>query len=190
LTVVALNACIDYRGILNPAAEPRGRASRVLANLAGRTFWHKLYDNTPSLARALGDDGSVRALLAFLADCERQSISLDWRMPLIFLAWLGMQPTKHVEDENAYVLECMTASAAAWAGEITDIGIVRMVLVCSVSKLAVGAMRPLTIDSGARIFRLQLETDLPSDSRFHYAVSAHADHWPATDWRPVHLVNP
>lgn len=180
-----MNDGIDYRDFLNPSAARPGRASHVLAHLAGRTFWHKLYDNTPSLARALGEDGSVEALLAFLADCNRLEKSLDWRMPLMFLTWLGGQHGKYVEDDSAHVLECLSAAAAAWASEITHVGMYRMILVCNRSKLIVGVMRPLTIDSGSRVFRRRLDTLSPLDTRFQYALSAHADQWATDEWRAV-----
>ena len=185
-----MNTGIDYRGILNPSAKPHGRISQVLSNLAGRTFWHKLFDNTPSLAQALGEDGSVAVLLAFLAECDRSGLSVDWQMPLVFLDWLGGQPTRTVDNADDYALECMAAAAAAWAGEVTDIGGYRMVVVCHRSELAVGAMRPLTIDTGPRVFGLQVEMPTALGGRFSYAVSDRPDKWPLGKWRAVTSLPP
>jgi hypothetical protein len=180
-----MSTVIDYRDLFNPSAAKPGRTSFVLAHLAGRTFWHKLYDNTPLLAQALGESGSVDALLAFLADCDRQQKSLDWRMPLIFLEWLRERHPQYVQDDGVHVLECLSAAAAAWAGEIVDVGMVRMILVCNRSRHAVGVMRTSNIDSGSRVFRLQLDSLSPLAAHFQYALSARADTWSTDTWHPV-----
>jgi hypothetical protein len=178
-----MSASIDYRNMLNPSAARPGSASYVLAHLAGRTFWHKLYDNTPKLAQALGEQGSVNALLAFLADCDRLEKSLDWRMPLMFLRWLGEQRPNYVDDDSEHALECLSAATAAWAGEVTHVGMYRIILACNQTGFVVGAMRPLTIDSGSRVFRLQLEAWPRLDARFQYALSSRADQWAVDEWR-------
>ncbi|MEQ5837866.1 hypothetical protein N0A02_00210 [Paraburkholderia acidicola] len=175
---------VDYRYCLSPSLAQPGEASYVLAHLAGRTLWHRMYDNLPSLEKELGGK-STEVLLTFLADCEQQGKSLDWRMYLIFFEWLHQRDLISNANHDSFLLECLGAAAARWAGEIVHVGMYRMVLGCNDTGLVVGIARSTAIDKPAKIYRVSIDASIPTGPRFQFSLSPHADRWSIDNWQAV-----
>jgi hypothetical protein len=177
---------IDYRCCLNPALAQQGEASYILAHIAGRTLWHRLYDNLPTLEKSLGDQ-STDVLLAFLADCERDGKSLDWRASLIFFEWLHRHRPDLIKNlsGNTLLMECLSAAGARWATDVIHVGSYRMMLGCKVSGLVVGVARSTAVDMPAKIYQLALDNGIPAGPRFQFSLSSLADTWSVDRWQAV-----
>lgn len=177
---------IDYRCCLDPSLAQQGDAGYVLAHIAGRTLWHRLYDNLPAFEKSLGDR-STEVLLAFLADCERDRKSLDWRASLIFFEWLHRHKPDLADSLGGHTLliECLGAAGARWATEVVHVGAFRMMLGCRESGLVVGVARSTAIDQPAKIYRLALDNGIPAGARFQFSLSPLADTWSVDRWQAV-----
>jgi hypothetical protein len=174
---------INYRCCLDPSLAQPGDRTYTLAHLAGRTLWHRLYDNLPTIERSLGDR-STDVLLRFLEYCEREGKSLDWRMSLIFFEWLLLH--EHMENtDDKPLLECLSAAGARWAAEVIHVGMYRMILACRGSGLVVGAARSTAIDQPARFYRLAIDAQPVSGPRFQFSLSPLADQWTVDHWQAV-----
>lgn len=175
---------INYQSCLDPSlAQREDHQSYVLAHLAGRTLWHRLYDNLPTIERSIGDR-STDILLRFLKHSERERKSMDWRMYLLFYEWLQQYEPAYATD-NITLLECLGAAAARWAGEVIHVGMYRMIVGCRMTGLMAGVARSTAIDQPAKVYQLSLASTIPQGPRFQFSLSPVSGKWCVDRWYPV-----
>ncbi len=177
---------MNYAKLQNPSISLPGTDSYALTKLAERILWRQLFGNTPTLRELLGNT-TTELLHLFLSFCEDKDISIDWTMHLRFLYWLQHEQTRFSSAKDDCVMECLAASAAAWVNSLCNAESHRMVLICSETRLGMGAERARAINTVPKVSRIKINSVGCLETRFQYSVSSNINCWSCEEWLPIEV---
>ena len=157
----------------------------ALYHQGARAYWHRIFDPCPQLKQLLEHDSS-NIVRQFIADCQQYQVNLNWNTHLILLYWLQQR----YELNQHIFLECLSASAAAWASaSLVHPGTKRAVFLDVKQALLVGAIRPSQFGEEVEVFQLEAEAftmDL-DEVNGHFWMALINDHqnWNIEDWEII-----
>lgn len=176
---------MNARLLINPQELQSNTKEYALAHFAARTNWHKIYDHLPTIETTLKDKSSD-VLREFLKHCDTSNIALDWTRHIHFARWLEHSNHAKLLPNGLDRVEFMAATASAWAHDnFVNLGFSRVIIVDKSTNLAVGAIRPSSINEFVRVVRLSAhESNEPNDTvaqtaKFEYGTS---NSWEIKEW--------